>query len=176
MVGLDTGVFDAVPRVIMFLNGFDMSVITCVFYYAGSYGYGEDTIALSRAQAFCTLTAMHVVHLFCSRSHYLSLFHRSFVSNSAMFWSLLVSTGLVLFGVYVPGFNTVLGMAALEATAWAWVALACGVHLVFMELEKVVTRRVRGKSEQEVCCNAWLRCRGRLRHHTHNRGERDYAD
>ena len=112
---------------------------------------------LVRCQTLClnVMTFMQLVHAYLSRSVRNTVFQRNIFSNYWLVGGVLLSAACMVIGVYVPGLNSLLGQTSLPAIDWAKILGACVVHILFVEVYKVVLRlkarnRVQGKWYDEV--------------------------
>ena len=100
-------------------------------------------LGLERAQtlALVTMTFAQLVHAFLSRSVRSSAFNKYILSNRWLVGGVVLSSVLMVAGVYIPHVNTILGQVALPALDWAKVVGTCILHIIFVELFKVFLRK-----------------------------------
>ena len=123
-----------------------------------------DSSATERAQAelvrcqtlaLNVMTFMQLVHAYLSRSVRNTVFQRNIFSNLWLVGGVFLSAACMVIGVYVPGLNSLLGQTSIPAIDWAKILGACVVHILFVEIYKVILRlkarnRVQGKWYDEV--------------------------
>lgn len=80
-----------------------------------------------------------------------------FCGNQWLLYGGSFSIVTVLMGIYVPGLNSIFGMAPIDRLAWAKVAVAVVVHLFVVEAGKYAIRSVKPASEAAVAKGGGLR-------------------
>ncbi|KAJ2717900.1 hypothetical protein H4S00_004034 [Coemansia sp. D1744] len=99
-------------------------------------------IAGARSVAFGVLTVLQLNQAFLSRSVDVSVFKTGLRANMWMVGCVLLSFGLYVMGVYVPGLNTWLELVPLGWPAWLVMFGAVVVQVAFSELTKMVLRAI----------------------------------
>ena len=100
----------------------------------------EADLLRCQTLALNTITFIQLVHAFLSRSVKNTVFNRYIFNNIWLVGGVLLSAVLMVFGVYVPKVNTLLGQCALPWFDWLKILGACLVHVFFVEIYKVVLR------------------------------------
>jgi len=97
---------------------------------------------LLRCQTLClnAVTFIQLIHAFLSRSVRNTVFNRHIFNNLWLVGGVLLSAVCMIIGVYVPGLNTLLGQTSLPAIDWAKIVGACLIHLILVEIYKIVLR------------------------------------
>jgi Ca2+-transporting ATPase len=156
-LGLEEGEVDAMTRpprpsnqhiltgrvalIIAFDSGL-MAIMVLVNYYHCYYIRGLE-LQYSQTLAFELLACLHLVHAFEARSLTESVFRRDAItSNPALACSFLLSMCFLVGGCYIPGLNGVLELEPLHGLEWGIIAINLVVHIVLIELRKVVMRTV----------------------------------
>ncbi|KAJ1733594.1 hypothetical protein LPJ61_001486 [Coemansia biformis] len=99
-------------------------------------------IAGARSVAFGVLTVLQLNQAFLSRSIDVSLFKTGLLANKWMVGCVLLSFGLYVLGVYVPGLNDWLELVPLGWVAWLVIFGAVLMQVVFSELLKLALRTI----------------------------------
>ncbi|KAJ2616930.1 hypothetical protein H4S08_000528 [Coemansia sp. RSA 1365] len=99
-------------------------------------------IAGARSIAFGVLTALQLNQAFLSRSVETSVFRTGLFANRWMVGCVLLSFGLYVLGVYVPGLNDWLELSPLGWQSWLVILGAVLLQVVFSELMKLVLRSI----------------------------------
>ena len=102
--------------------------------------------------AFCTLVMAQLFYSLSARSSSKTLWRLGLFSNRKLLLAILVSLGLQLFVVYVPGVNNVFGVAALDAEAWLVILPMSALAMVLSEVWKAVHGR--SSSQQAMAGDA----------------------
>ncbi|KAJ1871936.1 hypothetical protein LPJ55_003515 [Coemansia sp. RSA 990] len=102
-------------------------------------------IAGARSVAFGVLTVLQLNQAFLSRSIDVSVFKTGLRANKWMVGCVLLSFGLYVLGVYVPGLNDWLELAPLGWQAWLVMLGAVVLQVTFSELTKLVLRAISRK-------------------------------
>ena len=102
--------------------------------------HAEAALLRCQTLALNTITFIQLVHAFLSRSVKNTVFTRYIFNNVWLVGGVLLSAVLMVFGVYVPKVNTLLGQCALPWFDWLKILGACLVHILFVEVYKIVLR------------------------------------
>ncbi|KAJ3391668.1 P-type ATPase [Lobulomyces angularis] len=101
--------------------------------------YGNSLME-KRTLAFFSLTTMQLVQSFLSKSVTRSVFSTGILNNKWMVGAFLLSFGLLVMSIYIPGMNTFLDNEPLSWESWV-IALVCVIiQIVANELMKLVAR------------------------------------
>lgn len=100
--------------------------------------------------AFVVLTMMQLVHSFMSRSVSESVFVTGVTGNRWMVGAFFLSTGLLVMSIYIPGFNTFLGMEPIGGISWAVVVVCLVFQVVVVEVGKIGVRAWMRKGEMAL--------------------------
>ena len=100
----------------------------------------EADLLRCQTLALNTITFIQLVHAFLSRSVKNTVFSRYIFNNIWLVGGVLLSAVLMVFGVYVPKVNTLLGQCTLPWFDWLKILGACLVHIFFVEVYKIVLR------------------------------------
>ncbi|GAB6100643.1 cation-transporting P-type ATPase [Halanaerocella petrolearia] len=90
---------------------------------------------------YMTIVICQLLNILSRRYKFTSLFNENFFSNKKMLYSIMISLGLVLSVVYVPGLNSYLDFAPLPATDWLRILSAGGIFLLSFEMVKWYKRK-----------------------------------
>ena len=82
---------------------------------------------------YLTIVVCQFINILSRRYKYTSLFNRNLFSNSKMTYSVLISIGLVLSVIYVPGLNSYLDFVPVSLADWGRILSAAGVFLAAFE-------------------------------------------
>ncbi|KAJ2285504.1 hypothetical protein IWW55_007238, partial [Coemansia sp. RSA 2706] len=132
--------------------------VASIFHQGDPEANADDNqtphIAGARSAAFGVLTVLQLNQAFLSRSVDASVFRTGIRANPWMVGAVLLSFGLYVLGVYVPGLNDWLELAPLGWRAWLVMLGAVVLQVAFSELTKLVLRvaarrRQRGTNEEE---------------------------
>jgi len=96
----------------------------------------------ARSLAFATLTSIQLLHAFLSKTINQSLFSTGLLGNITMVWCVLGSFVAMLIGIYVPGISDWLELTPVNWFGWIKILICCLFWITFVELEKVVVRRL----------------------------------
>ena len=94
-----------------------------------------------RTVAFCTLVMAQLFYALSARSSDKTLWRLGPFSNRKLVLAILVSFGLQLFVVYVPGINGVFGNIALDPQAWLVILPLSALAMVLSEVWKAIRSR-----------------------------------
>ncbi|MBN2809486.1 MAG: cation transporting ATPase C-terminal domain-containing protein, partial [Deltaproteobacteria bacterium] len=98
--------------------------------------------AAATAISYATIVFCQYVNILQRRSTRHTLFSPIFFSNPILLYSTLISAGLVLILIYVPGIRDFLSFAPLRSGDWLYIFAAAGLYLFFFEVLKLVKRRI----------------------------------
>eukprot|EP01136_Pigoraptor_vietnamica_P016324 Opistho-1_new@60225 len=155
VLGLDTAdrnVMDRKPRdpkkgiltkrtsIILLSQGLSMALIAYAALNIAYYAQ-DKPLDTTRTFTFATLTSVQLFHAFLSRSQTMSIFRLNPFSNLHLVAAVALSFALLIMGIYIPGFNSLLDLVPLGAEDWGMIALAILVHVVLSELLKLYLRR-----------------------------------
>ncbi|GAB6137466.1 cation-translocating P-type ATPase [Halanaerobaculum tunisiense] len=90
---------------------------------------------------YLTIVICQLLNILSRRYKFTSLFNENFFSNKKMLYSIIISLGLVLSVVYVPGLNSYLDFAPLPAIDWLRILSAGGIFLLSFEMVKWYKRK-----------------------------------
>jgi Ca2+-transporting ATPase len=105
-----------------------------------------EAIDHARTAAFCTLVMAQLLYALSARSPSKTLWRLGPFSNRKLVLAILVSLGLQLFVVYVPGINGVFGNVALDSQAWLLILPLSALAMVLSEAWKAVHNRISNSS------------------------------
>ena len=126
---------------IVILQGFSMSMIAFgVFILSEKQPWGAPSDLARQTLTFTTLVAMHLFQSFLSKSVTNSIFQTGLFGNLWMILAFVISFGFLVLGIYGPGVAHWLEFEPFQAIGWAVVFIASGIHVVFVELMKLVIR------------------------------------
>jgi Ca2+-transporting ATPase len=101
----------------------------------------EDAIMRARTVAFCTLVIAQLLFVFSARSPTKTIRQTGILDNKKLIVAVLISFGLQMAIVYLPGLNTAFRVTPLGWEEWAVVVPMATAGLVANEIWKVVSRR-----------------------------------
>lgn len=149
------GIFNLKVLIMLIFYGFSMSAITLSVYsvaiYVEGYDVDEDDNEKpgpAKQLAFISLTLMQLFHSFFIRDIN-TVFSKDIVSNKFLLEGVTLSIVLLVFGCYCPGFNEIIGQHPPAWYDWFKAALCVVVHLMFVEIFKLVYRIWSRKSLKE---------------------------
>lgn len=110
---------------------------------ADSEEYEEARLGLKRSQTFALMliTYEQLVHAFLSRSVRNTVFSRRIFNNIYLDLGVLGSAVLMIMGVYIPGFNSILDQVPIPGKYWIFIIGATLIHVFFVEMFKLVLRK-----------------------------------
>nr|WP_255361612.1 MULTISPECIES: cation-transporting P-type ATPase [unclassified Candidatus Frackibacter] len=82
---------------------------------------------------YLTIVICQLLNILSRRYKFTSLFNKNFFNNKKMLYSIVISIGLVLSVVYVPGLNSYMDFAPLPAVDWLRILIAGGIFLLSFE-------------------------------------------
>ncbi|KAG0024353.1 P-type ATPase [Entomortierella chlamydospora] len=94
----------------------------------------------AQSESFTVLTTVQLLQGFLSRTMRTSVFKVNFFSNRWMIIGVSISFILMIIGLYVPGFNSVLELEPIYGKSWAKIIVCCIILTVLSELEKLLLR------------------------------------
>ncbi|PIA14314.1 calcium ATPase [Coemansia reversa NRRL 1564] len=138
------GVLTRSTTLVLVIQAFFMATVTFAVFLAATNADENMSphIAGARSIAFGVLTALQLNQAFLSRSVETSVFRTGLFANRWMVGCVLLSFGLYVLGVYVPGLNDWLELSPLGWQSWLVILGAVLLQVVFSELMKLVLRSV----------------------------------
>lgn len=113
--------------------------------FVGGFGgnFTENSALYPRATTitYLTIVICQLLNILSRRYRFTSIFNKNFFSSKKMLYSIVISFGLVLAVVYVPGLNSYLDFAPLTAIDWLRILAAGGVFLLSFEIIKWFKRK-----------------------------------
>ncbi len=104
-----------------------------------------DAVQRARTVAFCTLVLAQLLYVFSARSPTKTIRQTGILDNKKLLAAVLISFGLQMAIVYLPGIDTAFRVTPLGWEEWAVIAPMASVSLVANEIWKMVRwRRARG--------------------------------
>ena len=100
-----------------------------------------EAVQRARTVAFCTLVLAQLLYVFSARSPTKTIRQTGILDNKKLILAVLISFGLQMAIVYLPGLNTAFRVTPLGWEEWAMLAPMATVGLVANEIWKVVSRR-----------------------------------
>ena len=158
-------IFNWKTVVLLLYQGFSMAILTVGGYWlslelwdpeglklayggtldssADSEEYREAELGLKRSQTFALMliTYEQLIHAFLSRSVRNTVFNRHIFNNKYLDLGVLGSAVLMIMGVYIPGFNTILDQVPIPAKYWIFILAAAFLHVFNVEIFKLVLRK-----------------------------------
>jgi len=98
------------------------------------------------ALSYATIVFCQFFNILQRRSETVSLFNRSFFTNSLLLYSIVVSIGLVLVAIYAPYISDFLSFGPIGLTDWLCILGAAVLYLVVFEGVKVFKRARQGQA------------------------------
>lgn len=114
------------------------------YQYAVSLGHDSDTaIAINMAEtmAFATIGLIQLFHTFNVKSVFDSVFRTNPFSNLYLNGATLLSGGLLLGVILVPGINDFFDVSPIGMKGWLIVLLAATSIILFVEIIKLILRK-----------------------------------
>lgn len=130
--------FTGVDWLRILLVGAAEAVLTLAAFIVGARGYASPELGMTMAFLTLSLSQLFATLGFQSERH--SVFKMKQGKHRALWLALTGSAALQLIVVVIPGLRALFGLAALSLTQYAVVLLLCVGMLVFIELQKFVTR------------------------------------
>ncbi len=100
-----------------------------------------EAVQRARTVAFCTLVLAQLFYVFSARSPTRTIMQTGILDNKKLILAVLISFGLQIVIVYLPGLNSMLRITPLGWEEWAILAPMALTPLVANEIWKVVSRR-----------------------------------
>jgi Ca2+-transporting ATPase len=100
-----------------------------------------DAVQRARTVAFCTLVLAQLLYVFSARSPTKTIRQTGILDNKKLIIAVLVSIGLQMAVVYLPGINTAFRVTPLGWEEWAVLAPMASAGLLANEIWKIVSRR-----------------------------------
>jgi Ca2+-transporting ATPase len=137
------GVLTKVNCAMIVMQSLLMTFVTfTVYFYAVNYSFlGADTVVKRQSLAFTLLTTMQLVQSFLSRSITNSIFTTGITENRILVFSFFLAFGLMLVGLAVEPFSSILGLSNPNAESWGVIWIAVAVQVVYIEILKLIARR-----------------------------------
>lgn len=121
------------------------TIITLIGYYVGNFVEISSSVSASygvgQTMAFTILGWSSVVHIFNVRSNTKSIFTIGFTSNRPLFYSALLSIGIILLIAVVPVLASIFQLVPLSVVHWILVIILSIVPLIVVELIKLAGRK-----------------------------------
>lgn len=94
----------------------------------------------ARVATFFILVMVQLFHGFISRSKTISFFRINPLSNLWMLGAFLLSAGILVASIYIPGMNTFFDLVPVTGWDWAKAFISMAVHLIITEIVKLIFR------------------------------------
>lgn len=127
------------------LHGAFISASTLGAYWVG-LNMGGYEVAMT--MAFLVLSISQLLHALNQRSNTESIFSTGNGSNKYLFTSIIVSAAVLMLIIAVPYFRQVFSLTVLTGRQRLYVALFAVLPLAAVELQKLITRNLRRRSER----------------------------
>ena len=101
-----------------------------------------DAVHRARTVAFCTLVLAQLLYVFSARSPTKTIRQTGILDNKKLILAVLVSFGLQMAVVYLPGLSTAFRVTPLGWEEWAVIAPMACAGLLANEIWKVMARRM----------------------------------
>lgn len=125
----------------MIYQGIYEGAITLFVFWLANYYYGFE-LHIAEAMAFLTLGFIQLAHAYNSKSVFKSLFSVGPFGNKMLNYATILSLGLILLVVFVPGLNTIFGIYDMTGQQWMIVIIAALSIIPFVEIVKAILRGV----------------------------------
>lgn len=125
----------------MIYQGIYEGAITLFVFWLANYYYGFE-LHIAEAMAFLTLGFIQLSHAYNSKSVFKSLFSVGPFGNKMLNYATILSLGLILLVVFVPGLNTIFGIYDMTGQQWMIVIIAALSIIPFVEIVKAILRGV----------------------------------
>ncbi len=125
----------------MIYQGIYEGAITLFVFWLANYYYGFE-LHIAEAMAFLTLGFIQLSHAYNSKSVFKSLFSVGPFGNKMLNYATILSLGLILLVVFVPGLNTIFGIYDMTGQQWMIVIVAALSIIPFVEIVKAILRGV----------------------------------
>ncbi|KAI9095800.1 hypothetical protein DFS34DRAFT_715780 [Phlyctochytrium arcticum] len=137
------GVLTIATSLLVLIQGLMLSGITIAVYMLARAKdlHGPTTLAYQRSLAFMTLTVMQLTQSFFSRSISHSIITTGVFGNKYLVGAYIFSMVAVILGMYIPGFNSWLGLVDIGGVGWGVIAVCLVVQGVVIEVVKLGYRR-----------------------------------
>ena len=120
------------------------------FLNYGLFALGVDSLTAShplypRATTitYLTIVVCQLINILARRYELSTLFDKNLFSNSKMVYAILISIGLVLAVIYLPGLNSYLEFVPVGLVDWMKILTAGGIYLLAFEMIKWYKRTKR---------------------------------
>ena len=128
------------------LQGFTVLIVTLAVY-AGYLHFGHDE-NYARAAGFVALVMGNLALIFTNRSGARALWEKGASGNGWLWMVVLGSSFTLLFVLYLPMLRSVFHFSVLGARDMALAAFAGFIGVLWFEILKLTTRRIRGREIQ----------------------------
>jgi Ca2+-transporting ATPase len=129
------GIFSGMLGLHVGYQGIAIAILTLISFFIGK-SYSE---VLGMTMAFTTLSLCEIFHSINLRSRNKSIVSvRTF--NKYLLGAVILTMGLTLSVVYIPGLNTIFKLEALPFDLFAYATLLAFAIIPVVELEKLITR------------------------------------
>ena len=122
------------------------------FLNYGLFALGVDSLTAShplypRATTitYLTIVVCQLINILARRYELSTLFDKNLFSNSKMVYAILISIGLVLAVIYLPGLNSYLEFVPVGLVDWMKILTAGGIYLLAFEMIKWYKRTKRAE-------------------------------
>ena len=122
------------------------------FLNYGLFTLGVDSLTAShplypRATTitYLTIVVCQLINILARRYELSTLFDKNLFSNSKMVYAILISIGLVLAVIYLPGLNSYLEFVPVGLVDWMKILTAGGIYLLAFEMIKWYKRTKRAE-------------------------------
>ncbi len=121
-------------------------VVTVVSYLVFQYYYANTTLEYSRTMVFTLMAFFSVFGVMSSRTLHTSIFKHNFFSNHIFLYTAVLTLCLQLVVVYIPRLNEMFQTVPLKLSDLLLMIPLSATLLLFVELEKFVTRNFSKKT------------------------------
>ncbi|ORX62615.1 PMCA-type calcium-translocating P-type ATPase [Hesseltinella vesiculosa] len=121
-----------------------MAGLTILTYCLALY-VRHMTLAQAQSLAFTTLTTVQLLHSFLSKSIHQSIFSINVFDNVWLIVAFIISFGLMVIGIYVPGISSWLELTNVDGLSWAMICACCLAQILFVEAGKWFIRTCHGQ-------------------------------
>lgn len=116
-------------------SGAMIGILALIAY---AIGFSSGSASIGRTMAFAVIAFSQIVHSFNARSDR-SVVIAGALTNPALIVAAVLSVGLILAVMLIPGVSTIFGLASLSKEAWIGVALLSVLPLAIGEIVKAIS-------------------------------------
>ncbi len=117
-----------------------LMIVSAMALFLWEMNYGGGSIETARTYAFLSIIIGELFHAFNARRLHTTIFDKKMLENKYFYLGIVVSAILVLYSIYDPWFNMLLGTIPITGMEWLVIILISSPVLLMSELFKLVIR------------------------------------